>query len=96
MGYASEKRGEKRDLFTVTVEFVLSGVSAAETDCLKGYGLTTNKSSSGIGLITNCPADMGQRLVLSGAKLPNQLLTGSVRWCSRISEGIYRIGLRLN
>lgn len=96
MAHTPERRGEKRDLFTITVEFALSEEETPSNDRVKGYGLTTNKSNGGIGLITNCPVDEGQRVVLFGNKLSDKLVAGNVRWCLKISEGIYRIGVRLN
>ncbi len=90
-----EQREEKRNLFTVTVEYSVTS-DGPESDCSRGVGLTTNISKSGLGLILNCPLEKGQRLALSGDRLSDGLLTANVRWCCMISTGIYRIGLRLN
>ncbi len=96
MTYAPERREEKRDLFTVTVEYAVQTPETEEQGCSKGVGLTTNMSKNGLSLIMNCHVDEGQCIALYGDNLSNGLLTANVRWCSRVSDGIYRIGLRLN
>jgi hypothetical protein len=94
MTFVRKDRAEKRNLFTVTVEY--SVPSNGKGDCSKGVGQTTNISKSGLALIMNCPVDEGQCIALYGSKLADGLLTAEVRWCSKLSEGIYRVGLSLN
>ena len=97
MAYAPERREEKRDLFTVTVEYAVQTPEAENKGCSsQGVGLTTNMSKHGLSLIMNCHMNEGQRISLHGDNLSNGRLTANVRWCSRVSDGLYRIGLRLN
>ena len=96
MTYAPERREERRDLFTVTVEYAVQSPEAEEQGCSKGVGMTTNMSRNGLALLMNCHVDEGQCMALYGNNLSEGLLTASVRWCSKVSAGIYRIGLQLN
>lgn len=95
MSYMTERRDGRRNLFTVTIEYSLTD-EVSDKFIRKGQGLTTNISNNGIGLILTAPVEEGQRIALYGEKLTNNPLTGSVRWCTKISDGIYRTGLRLN
>ncbi len=96
MTYAPERRDGKRDLFTVTVEYSVQTPEAVDEGCSKGVCLTTNMSKKGLGLIMDCHVDEGQSIAIYGDNLSGGPLTANVRWCSRVSDGIYRIGLRLN
>ena len=96
MTYSPERREERRDLFTVTVEYAVQTPEAEEQGCSKGVGMTTNMSKNGLGLLMNCPVDEGQCMALYGDNLSDGLLTARVRWCSKVSKDIYRIGLSLN
>jgi hypothetical protein len=95
MKFVRKERGEKRNLFTVTVEYSLTS-NDPDGECYKGVGQTTNISRSGIGMIMNCPVDEGQCVALYGSKLSEGLVTGQVKWCLMLSRGIYRVGLSLN
>ncbi len=96
MSYMTERRDGKRNLFTVTIEYALMTDGVSDESNRNGQGLTTNISNNGIGLILTAPVEEGQHIALFGEKLANNSLTGSVRWCTKISDGIYRTGLRLN
>jgi hypothetical protein len=95
MTFVRKERAEKRNLFTVTVEYSVPA-NDPDGDCSKGVGQTTNISKRGLGLILNCPVDEGQCMALYGSRLADGLMTGQVRWCSKLSDGIYRVGLSLN
>jgi hypothetical protein len=95
MALIQRERAEKRDLFTVTVEYFLPS-NDPDNDCSKGVGQTTNISDKGLCILLHCPVDEGQCMALYGSKLSSRLITGQVRWCSKLSEGIYRVGLSLN
>jgi hypothetical protein len=95
MPHTQEQREEKRSLFTVTVEYSVTS-SEFESNCSKGVGMTTNISSKGLCILMNCPLEEGQCVALYGSKLSDGLLSANARWCSKVSDNLYRIGLRLN
>ena len=95
MTFVRKERAEKRNLFIVTVEYSLTS-NDPDGECYKGVGQTTNISRSGLGMIMNCQVDEGQCVALYGSKLASGLITGQVKWCSRVSDGMYRVGLSLN
>jgi|GEM_PF-1932906 len=94
MTFVRKERAEKRNLFTVTVEYSLTS-NDPDSDCYKGVGQTTNISTNGLGMIMNCPVNEGQCVALYGNKLSDGLVTGRVKWCNRLSRDMYRVGLSL-
>jgi hypothetical protein len=88
-----EKRQDKREVFTVTVEYAYSTVSNGRFARKTGAAVTTNLSKGGLGLYTNQLFNTGQNLTINGRQISDDPMNAMVRWCSRVSESIYKIGL---
>jgi|Deesub1362A_J573_1020465.scaffolds.fasta_scaffold00087_14 hypothetical protein len=92
MGEVEERRREKRDLFTITVEYEPSFLEAG-TPPQRGIGLTTNISSRGLGLYTNSPLKIGESIKVFSTHLSDEPKIAEVKWCSQVSHAIFRAGL---
>lgn len=90
-----ERRREQRDVFTVTVEYSYADNADGRPLNQWAKGLTTNISSKGLGFYTYIPLAAGQSLNISG-RLFRATVPATVRWCSKVSDHIYKIGLRFN
>lgn len=86
-----ERRIEKREIFTVTVRYL---AEMQEEDCTDGFGVTTNVSSFGVSLFLDCPFRAGQEITVYGGKFSNKPRKSEVIWCTKISDGMFRLGLR--
>lgn len=86
-----ERRIDKRDIFTVTVRYL---AEVLEEDCTDGFGVTTNVSSSGVSLFLDCPFRAGQEITVYGGKFSSEPRKTEVIWCTKISEGMFRLGLK--
>lgn len=88
-----ERRKENRNLFTVTVKYAFykSSPLSYHTD----LGLTTDMSQNGLGLYTNKPVEVGEGLKLYSKRLADKPVTAEVRWCSKVSDALYRVGLMM-
>lgn len=84
------KRISRRYEFIQAIEYCLHPVDKPE----KLFGITANKSNSGLGLRVFNPLSVGQKITITtGLEVP--YLQGTVMWCSKLSENIYSAGLRL-
>ncbi|GAB4389265.1 MAG: hypothetical protein Kow0025_13550 [Thermodesulfovibrionales bacterium] len=88
---AAERRTEPRSLFTVTVKYAFykSAHLVYQTD----LGLTTDMSRTGLGLYTNRAIDVGESLKLYSKRLSDKPVEAQVKWCARVSESLFRVGL---
>ena len=84
------KKPEKRNDFRRNIEFCLNSPLPDEVF----IGLTVNKSIDGLGLRVFNPLHVGQEVtILKG--LDGSTLQGTVVWCTKVGEHVYRAGLRL-
>lgn len=85
------RRKEPRNLFTITVKYSLAGNQSFNyhTD----LGLTMDISDHGLGFYTNKSIDAGQAITLYSKRLSENPVDAEVRWCSQVSEALYRVGL---
>ncbi len=84
-----EKRKEKReDLVGGTISFAFT-----MDDSLDNEGVTINISSSGVAFYTHREVAKGMGLRIKGAGMWNGVRYATVRWCEKVENGIYKIGL---
>ncbi len=96
-GVAHEKRRHKRDLVTVPVSYSLA--LAAEAEAPGGHaanGITLNISDSGICFYTQMRLEQGATLYVSSKAFWEEPRKGTVMWCRKITEELYRVGLTFN
>ena len=92
-GVAHEKRRHKRDLVTVPVSY---GPAAADEQAAGGHaagGITLNISDSGICFYTQDRLEQGSTLYVSSRAFWEGPRKGTVMWCRKITEELYRVGL---
>ncbi len=93
-GVAHEKRRHKRDLVTVPVSY--SYAPEADERALGGHaanGITLNISDSGICFYTQTRMEQGAALYISSKAFWEGPRKGTVMWCRKITEELYRVGL---
>ncbi len=88
-----EKRAEKRELFTVTLEYACTSVDDGRLSCFTSSGVSTNLSTSGMGFYTEGALKRGHDLTLYSSKISLVPVNAKVRWCSKLSESLYRVGV---
>jgi hypothetical protein len=90
----SDRRKEPRNLFTVTVKYAFAG---SQTDNYHmDLGLTMDISDHGLGFYTNKAIGEGQGVTLWSKRLSETPVEAEVRWCSQVSEALYRVGLHFS
>lgn len=87
----SDRRKEKRNLFTVTVKYSFAGSQADNYNM--DLGLTMDISDHGLGFYTNKAISEGQGLTLWSKRISENPVDAEVRWCYQVSEALYRVGL---
>ncbi len=91
-GILHEKRRHKRDLVTVPVSYG-PAASVTETPGQIAKGITLNISDSGVCFYTQKRLEQGATLYLSSKSFWEKPRMGSVMWCRKITEELYRVGL---
>ena len=94
-GIAHERRRQKRDLTTVPMSFV-AGSGAANTK--KGEalnGITLNVSDSGICFYTQTCLEESTPATITSKAIWEQPRPGTIMWCRKITEELYRVGVKL-
>ncbi len=91
-GVAHEKRRHKRDLVTVPVSYSPAQASGAQA----ANGITLNISDSGICFYTQNRLEQGTILHISSRAFWEEPRTGTVMWCRKITEELYRVGVIFN
>lgn len=93
MAVAHEKRREKRDVFTVTIEYAYSSVTEGKLTRKTGAAVTSNLSKGGMSIYTNQVFNTGQNVTVYSRQIDDDPLNTMVRWCNQISDSIYKVGL---
>ncbi|MDA8162869.1 MAG: PilZ domain-containing protein [Desulfobacteraceae bacterium] len=93
-GIAHEKRREKRDLITVPMSYCLAAASGAQPQKERAAsGITLNISGEGICFYTQICLEEGVAVNISSRALRERPRHGTVRWCRKITEELYRVGV---
>ncbi len=96
-GVAHEKRRHKRDLVTVPVSYSPAPAPVSGRPSGAGAqaanGITLNISDSGICFYTQGRLEQGTALQISSRAFWEEPRTGTVMWCRKITEELYRVGL---
>lgn len=93
-GKTTERRDDPRKVFTVTMQFMVSELNDSELlECKRGTGITTNLSAGGLGFFTDRCFTEGQSLTVFSNQIAPEPVCAEVRWCSRHSEDLFKVGL---
>ena len=91
-GIAHERRRHKRDLTTVPMSYhlvVSKGAQKGET----ANGITLNISGKGICFYTQICLEEGTPVNITSRALWERARQGTVKWCRKITEELYRVGV---
>ena len=90
----SNKRTEVREVFTVTMKYDLcESITESNISNMSHTGLSTNLSAGGLGFFTDHRIEMGQCILVFSDKLSNDPVSGEVRWCSRHTDYLFKVGM---
>jgi len=93
---SEERRRDRRDLITVPLNFSYSYKDQEEkVKSLSTNGISLNVSSSGMCFYTHMLLDEGTDLSLLSKAIWEIPKKGVVRWCRKITEELYRVGIQL-
>lgn len=93
MPYSNDRRTEKRDSCSVKVEYSIDSPECAHMDCGPWVNVTSDISYSGMGLYSEHAIRKGQKLNIFLKHLSGDPLTARARWCTRLNDELYRIGI---
>ncbi len=85
----SEKRREKRDSTTETIDFTVSTLRGGG-DPVKMKGSVINRSSSGIGMLTQHPIVPGNLVIFDNG---TEMHEGIVTWSRKVDDNTYSAGI---
>lgn len=91
---ANERRIHRRDLITVPV--TCSYPEGETRKSLTTSGITLNFSDTGLCFYTNTALEEGIELEITSKAIWNTPRKGTVKWCRKITEELYRVGATLS
>lgn len=94
MAAYQEKRNERREFLAVTVEYSLSFLENGALSCKTSEGITSNISKGGLSLYMNNPIGTGQDIKVFNNRIFEEPKIAFVRWCSKISDSIFKVGVK--
>jgi len=93
---SEERRRDRRDLITVPLNFSYSFKDRDEKEkSFTTNGISLNVSPSGMCFYTHMPLDEGTVIHLSSKAIWETPMKGAVKWCRKITEELYRVGVEL-
>ncbi len=89
-----ERRRQRRDLITVPINYSYTYIT--DQDNIKSVstsGITLNVSDSGMCFYTNVPLQEGKEINIFSKAIWENPKKGMVKWCRKITEELYRVGV---
>jgi hypothetical protein len=94
---SEERRRARRDLITVPLNFTYSYKDSEQKEkSATTNGISLNVSPRGMCFYTHLMLGEGTELTLSSKAIWDVPKKGIVRWCRKITEELYRVGLELD
>lgn len=93
---SEERRKKRRDIITVPVNYSYSvqpGGGGPKKQSTSGISL--NVSDAGMCFYTHMPLQEGARISVSSKAIWEASKKGVVKWCRKITEELYRVGVEL-
>jgi c-di-GMP-binding flagellar brake protein YcgR len=88
-----QRRKEHRDNCSVNVEYYLDSEDCERIDCGPWNNVTSDISYSGMCLYSNREITKGHRLKIYLRHVSKDPLVAQVRWCNRLSDNLFRMGV---
>ena len=89
-----EKRTEKRSSLRIRVDYMYEPVGCELAGAGPWKTFTTDISFNGMGLYSECPAQVGQKIEIYLKNVCAKPIIAEVRWCKKHSDNLYKIGIR--
>ena len=89
-GVAHERRWHRRALITVPIKLYCRPPRDEAVN-----GVTHNVSDTGIGVYIENSLDDGMPVIIRSRAVGEDPRHGVIRWCKKISERLYRVGVTL-
>ncbi len=93
---ASDKRTDRRDFYSVTIDYAYLKSVYGRTEYDTCSAVTTNLSRNGAGLFTSVPLQAGTEIEITSAEIMHCPCTAQVMWTSRLTSNLYRVGVQFN
>lgn len=90
-----EKRKTRRDIITVPVNYSYSAKAEGAPVKQDTSGITLNVSEKGICFYTHMCLEEGAPISLTSKAIWESPKKGAVKWCRKITEELYRVGIEL-
>ena len=95
-GTSEERRKQRRDLITLPISYSYASLNDSGTyKSLTTNGITLNISDSGMCFYTHVRLDEGLPVNVSSRAIWDTQKKGVIKWCRKITEELYRVGLSL-
>jgi hypothetical protein len=78
--------------FKAEISYIVEGPFAHNGN---GIAVTNDRSRHGLGLYVEQGFPVGQRMKVFSPQLAEEPILAQVRWCSEVSNSLFRIGLML-
>ena len=92
----SVKRQARRELFTVTVDYIVAKESGEPMKCDKGSAVTSNISRKGLGMYIDRALQTGQEIKVYSKHLGDKPMDATVRWSNKVADSTFRSGIQFN
>ena len=93
---ASDKRTDRRDFYSVTIDYAYLRETYGRTEYDTCTAVTTNLSHNGAGIYTSVPLQVGTEIEITSAGISKCPCVAQVRWTSRLTSHLYRVGVQFN
>lgn len=87
-----ERRNTRRSARAVTLRYSYINPRDEILGSISDSGVTLNVSMGGICFIAGCPLEIGASLVVHCPALWELPREGTIRWCRRLSNDLWRVG----
>ena len=92
-----DHRTDPRKLFTVTFDYTFSTINDGNgLECSSNKGISSNLSVGGMGFFTSQDFKEGQPIIIYNKNISDSPISAEIRWCTKHSDGLYKIGVCFN
>lgn len=96
MGFSSDKRSGKRELFNTTIDYAYLKCEGERAEYDTCSAVTSNLSSGGVGIFTSIPLAVGSEIEIISARIEGCPCSALVRWATCLTPNLYRAGVMFN
>ena len=91
-----EKRRNKRTLFAVPISCDGDVLKASNPDSFSLHGTVCDFSNEGLSFYTNMPVYEGEKITVLCSDIWDERKSCTIRWCSTLKFGLYKVGISLS